>query len=107
MVDRYLAAQPDLDRAALTRSLVLGQVLYLGLAVAAGIGAVALLRGRAWGRWLGLAAALFLGLRTLLSTLTAGGTTILSLLVLVLCVAAVSSLLARTTRAWLPTRRAG
>ena len=107
VVDRFVAAQPELDRAAVTRSLVLGQLLYLVLALAAGVGAVALLRGRPWGRWLGVGAALFLGLRTLLSTLTAGGTTILSLLVLVLCVAAASSLLARTTRAWLPARRTG
>lgn len=104
VVDRFLAAQPELDRAAITRSLVLGQLLYLVLGTAAGIGAVVLLRRRPWGRWLAVGAALFLGLRTLLSTLTAGGTTILSLLVLVLCVAAVASLLSRTTREWLPAK---
>ncbi|WP_131801832.1 hypothetical protein [Klenkia soli] len=102
VVDRFLAAQPDLDRAAITRSLVLGQVLYLVLGLAAGVGALALLRRRSWGRWLAVGAALFLGLRTLLSTLQAGGTTVLTLLVLVLCVASVASLLARTTRDWLP-----
>jgi hypothetical protein len=102
VVDRFVAAQPGLDRAATTRALVLGQVLYLVLGLAAGVGGVALLRRRPWGRWLGLAAALFLGLRTVLSAVGAGGTTVFSLLVLVLCIAAVTSLLARTTRTWLP-----
>ncbi|SCX45462.1 hypothetical protein SAMN03159343_1593 [Klenkia marina] len=101
VVDRFVAAQPDLDRAATTRALVLGQALYLVLGAAAAVGGVALLRRRPWGRWLGLTAALFLGLRTVLSTVTSGGTTVFSLLVLVLCVAAATSLLARTTRGWL------
>ncbi len=50
----------------------------------------------------GLGAALFLGLRTVLAAVQTGGTTVFSLLVLVLCIAAVTSLLARSTRAWLP-----
>ncbi|MCO7218853.1 hypothetical protein [Klenkia sp. PcliD-1-E] len=106
VVDQYLAAQPDLDRAAVTRSLVLGQVLYLVLGLLAAVAPVFLLRRRPWARWTGVAVALFVGLRTVLSSLTAGGTTISSLLVLVLCVAAVASLLARSTREWLPARAA-
>ncbi len=104
VVDQYLAAQPGLDRAAITRSLVLGQVTYLVLGLLAGLAAVFLLRRRAWARWTGVAVGLFVALRTVLSSLDAGGTTISSLLVLVLCVAAVASLLARTTREWLPAR---
>ncbi|MEI4270391.1 hypothetical protein TEK04_01525 [Klenkia sp. LSe6-5] len=110
VVDRFVAAQPDLDRAATTRALLLGQALYLALGSAAAVGGVALLRGRPWGRWLGVGAVLFLGLRTALSTVTTGGTTVFSLLVLVLCIAAVTSLLARSTRDWLPapaSRRRG
>lgn len=103
VVDRFAAAQPGLDRAATTRALVLGQVLYLVLGVAAGVAGVALVRRRPWGRWLGLAAALFLGLRTVLAAAQAGGLTVFSLLVLVLCVSSATSMLAGTTRAWLST----
>jgi hypothetical protein len=103
VVDRFVAAQPGLDRAATARALVLGQVLYLVLGLAAGVGGAAVARRRPWGRWVGVAAALFLGLRTVLAAVSAGGTTVFSLLVLVLCIAAVTSLLAGSTRAWLPS----
>lgn len=106
VVDRFVAAQPGLDRAAATRSLVLDQAIYLAIGVAAGVGAAGVLRRRSWGRWVGVAAALFLGLRTVVSAVTAGATTALSLLVLVLCIAAVTSLVAGSTRAWLPARGA-
>ena len=97
VVDRFLSVQPDLDRETVVRSLVLGQVRYLLVGVAALVAAVFLLRRRAWSRWLGLLAVLFLGLLTLLSMVDAGGATLFSLLVVVLCVGAASSLLAGTT----------
>ncbi len=100
VVDQFLSAQPDLDRDEVARAVLLGQVRYLLVALAAGVGAVFLLRRRAWGRWLGVLAALFLGLLTLLSVLSAGGTTVFSLLVVVLCVGAASSLLSRSTADW-------
>ena len=73
VVDRFLSVQPDLDRETVMRSLVLGQVRYLLVGVAALVAAVFLLRRRAWSRWLGLLAVLFLGLLTLLSMVDAGG----------------------------------
>lgn len=106
VVEQFLTAQPDLARDEVERAVVLGQVRYLLVAVAAAVAAVSLLRRRSWARWLGVLAAGFLGLLTLLSVVSAGGTTVFSLLVVVLCVGAVSSLLARTTAAWAPGRRA-
>jgi len=52
VVDRFLSVQPDLDRETVMRSLVLGQVRYLLVGVAALVAAVFLLRRRAWSRWL-------------------------------------------------------
>jgi hypothetical protein len=49
----------------------------------------------------------FLGLLTVLSAFSAGGTSAFSLLLIVLCVGALSSLLARTTAAWTAARRRG
>lgn len=104
VVDQYLAAQPDLDRSAVTRGLVLDQAVYLALGLVGGLAGAFVLRRRSWARWTGVAVALFVGLRTVLSSIGTGGTTISSLLVLVLCVAAVASLLARATREWFPVR---
>ena len=77
----------------LTSSLVLG-VAYV-------VSAVAVERGRSWGRWTGVAAAAVLAVLVLSSMLTAGGVSAISLLQLVLAVSAVASLLAGTTRDWL------
>lgn len=104
VVDQFLAAQPDLARADVERAVLLGQVRYLLVAVAALVSVVFLLRRRSWARWLGLLATLFLGLLTLLSVVSTGGAAISSLLVVVLCVGAVSSLMAKTTAAWAPGR---
>jgi hypothetical protein len=75
----------------------------IGLVLAAS--AWSLPRRQPWARWTGLAAVVLLGLLTLLSTLASGGATVLSLLLIVLCVAGVSSLLSRTTAAWVPRLR--
>lgn len=104
VVDRFLDAQPDLDRAEVARAVVLGQLRYLLIAVAAAVAVVFLLRRQPWARWLGVTAALFLGALTLLSIFSAGATTAFSLLIVVLCAGAVSSLLSRTTAAWAPGR---
>ncbi|MCW2677118.1 MAG: hypothetical protein JWR70_2158, partial [Modestobacter sp.] len=55
----------------------------------------------------GVVVAGFLGVITLLSAAAAGGTSGLSLLLIVLCVGAVTSLLARTTAGWAPIRPRG
>ncbi len=107
VVDRFLAAQPDLDRGEVERAVVVGQVRYLLVAAASVVAIAFLLRRRSWARWLGVLAALSLGLLTVLSVLSAGGTTVFSLLVVVLCAGAVSSLLARSTADWAPSRSRG
>ena len=62
-------------------------------------------RRQPWARWMGLAASVVLGLLTLFSAVTAGGVTVASLLLIVLSVAAITSLLARTTTAYVPSLR--
>ena len=59
----------------------------------------------AWARWMGLAASGLLALFSLLSAVSIGGVTVSLLLVLVLSVTAVTSLVARTTAAWVPRLR--
>ena len=90
----------DASRVVLT-SVIPFTVIGLVLAVSAW----ALPRRQPWARWIGLAAVVLLGLLTLLSTLASGGATVLSLLLIVLCVAGVSSLLSRSTAAWVPRLR--
>ena len=82
---------------ALVPSLVIGLVLALS--------AWFLPSRRTWARWTGLTASVLLALLSLVSALGLGGLTVALLLVLVLSVAAVTSLLARTTSAWMPRRR--
>jgi hypothetical protein len=63
-------------------------------------------RRHAWARWLGLATAAMVATLTLLSAFVAGGVTVLSLLLFVLSLAAITSLASRTTSAWMPRLRA-
>lgn len=63
-------------------------------------------RRQPWARWTGLAASGLLTLLTLLQMVAAAGATVASLLLLVLSVATVTSLVARTTRDWVPPLRA-
>lgn len=62
-------------------------------------------RRHAWARWLGMAVASMLGIFLVLTAVTGGGVTIVSLLLFVLCLAAITSLAARTTSAWMPRLR--
>ncbi len=100
VVDAIVDAQTDPDRAeaATVVRLNLVQSVVFGLLTA--VSAVFLARRRSWARWTGLVAAGLLGLITLGATLLTGGIAVTSMLVLVLCAAAVTSLLARTTAAW-------
>ena len=88
------------------RQVVLTSVIpfgVLGLVLASS--AWFLPRRQPWARWVGLAAVIVLALLTLVSVLASGGASILSLLLLVLCLAAVSCLLSRNTSAWMPRLR--
>lgn len=63
-------------------------------------------RRHAWARWLGLALATMLAMFQVLTAFSSGGVTSVSLLLLVLCLAAITSLVARPTSAWMPRLRA-
>jgi hypothetical protein len=101
VVDAFAGAQPGSPRSAAVQaaqiSLLQGAV-FGGLAVFAAAG---LARRRGWARLTGLAVGIGLGLITLVGAVLAGVAPT-SLLVLVLCGAAVTSLFARTTAAWAP-----
>jgi hypothetical protein len=103
VVDAVAEGQPDSPRsdAQLVVQINLAQSVVFGLLAV--VSAVFLARGRGWARWTGLVAALLLGVITLGAVVLTGGLAVTSQLVLVLCAAAVASLLARTTGAWAPT----
>ncbi|MGY2085545.1 hypothetical protein [Blastococcus sp. SYSU DS0539] len=71
------------------------------------VSAWALSTGRSWARWSGLVASVLLALLMVSAILSTGGITVVSLLLLVLSVAAATSLVARTTRDWLAAGRDG
>jgi hypothetical protein len=107
VVDRFVTAQPELQRADVTRFVVFGLLRDLVLGVVGAAAAWGLTRRAGWARWAGLAVVAFLGLLSLLLTVSAGGASALSLLLLVLCAGAATSLLAGSTRSWLPMRPRG
>jgi hypothetical protein len=81
----------------------LSPYVVLGLLLAAS--ALFLARRQAWARWMGLTAVVIIALLTLASVLLGGIVSILTLLLAVLSMAAITSLLARTTKAWVPPLR--
>jgi hypothetical protein len=103
VIDAVADGQPDSPRSEALRvvQINLAQSVVFGLLTA--VSAVFLARRRGWARWTGLTAALLLGLITLGAVVLTGGIAVTSQLVLVLCAAAVASLLTRTTAAWAPT----
>ena len=100
VVDALADARPGSPRsdAELLVQVNVAQSTAFGVLMA--LSAAFLTRGRTWARWSGLAASVALGLITLGTTVLAGGVAVTSQLVLVLCVAAVVSLLSPTTAAW-------
>ena len=76
--------------------------MYGLLGVLVALSAWFLPRRQPWARWVGLATSAALALLTIFSILVAGGVTVFSLLIAVLSVAAVASLMARTTRDYVP-----
>ena len=107
VVEQYLRAQPGATRADAERLVLLnvGQGLLLG--ALATVSAWFLARRHGWARWTGLAACGLLVLLTVWVSAGVGGITVSSLLLLVLCVGAASSLLAPTTAGWTRSGSAG
>ncbi len=98
-------AGADVSRDEAERYVVLWLVPYLVLGLLFALASWFLPRRQPWARWTGLAASVVLGLLILFSSVTAGGVTVASLLLLVLSVAAITSLLARTTTDYIPSLR--
>jgi hypothetical protein len=105
-VDRLVREGQDVTRAQAGRFVLLSLVPYLVIGLVLALAAWFLPRRHAWARWIGLAASGLLAALSLMSALTLGGVTISLLLLLVLSVSAVTSLLARSTSAWVPKLRA-
>jgi hypothetical protein len=93
-------ARPDLSPDEAARFVLLNALPYLVVGVVSAVSAWFLPQRRPWSRWTGLAASVLLAGLMLLGMVSIGGVTPISLLVLVLAVAAVTSLLARPTAGW-------
>jgi hypothetical protein len=98
-------ARPDLSPAEAARYVLVSALPYLVVGIVLAVSAWFVPQRRSWARWTGLAASFLLAGLMLLGMASIGGVTPISLFVLVLSVAAVTSLLARPTVAWTP--RAG
>ena len=105
VVEQYLRSQPAATRADADRLVMLNVVQGLVFGVLAAVSALALTRRYPWGRWAGVVTCGLLGLLAAWVSVGAGGIAVTSLLLIVLCVGAVSSLLARTTASWTRSRR--
>jgi hypothetical protein len=101
-VDRIVEETDGISRAEAEQFVLLSLVPYLVLGLVLAVSAVFLARRQGWARWAGVAATGLLALLTVVSVLATGGVTVASLLLLVLSVAGLASLMAGTTRAWLP-----
>jgi hypothetical protein len=104
-VARLVNEGEDVSRSEASQFVIMSLVPYLAIGLLLALAAIFLPRRQPWARWLGLAASGLLALLSLMSALTFGGVTISLLLLLVLSVSAVTSLLARTTGAWVPKLR--
>jgi hypothetical protein len=104
-VDRIVREGEDISRSEASQFVLMSLLPYLLIGLVLALAAWFLPRRQPWARWLGLAASAVLAVLSLMSALALGGVTIALLLVLVLSVAAVTSLLARSTAAWVPRLR--
>ena len=105
VVDRLVREGKNVTRAEAEQFVTLSLVPYLVLGLILALAAWFLPRRQPWARWIGLAASGLLAVLNLLSILAGGGLTVASLLLLGLSAAAVTSLVARTTTAWVPSLR--
>ncbi|MCW2741363.1 MAG: rane protein of unknown function [Blastococcus sp.] len=101
-----IVRESDFTRADARQFVMLSLVPNLVMGLLLALAAWFLPRRQPWARWIGLATTGVLTLLTLFQVLAAGGITIASLLLLVLSMAAVTSLVARTTGAFVPKLRA-
>ncbi|MCW2685054.1 MAG: rane protein of unknown function [Blastococcus sp.] len=106
VVDGVLEANPEVDRGLAERTISQNIAVYSVVGLLMALSAWFLPRRQPWARWVGLAATVATALLTLFSIVVTGGASAYSLLQLVLAIAAVTSLLARTTGAWVPRLRA-
>jgi hypothetical protein len=104
-VDRIVEEGEDFSRDEARQFVILSLVPNLVLGIILVLAAVFVPRRQPWARWIGLAASGLLALLTLFQVLAARGITVASLLLLVLSIAAVTSLVAKTTGAWVPSLR--
>jgi uncharacterized BrkB/YihY/UPF0761 family membrane protein len=105
VVDGVLEANPEVDRGLAERTISQNIAVYSVVGLLMARSAWFLPRRQPWARWVGLAATVATALLTLFSIVVTGGASAYSLLQLVLAIAAVTSLLARTTGAWVPRLR--
>ena len=103
-VDR-LVSQTDISRNDAGRFVTMSIVPNLVLGLILALSAWFLPRRQTWARWTGLATSGLLAVLTAFQVLAGGGLTIASLLLLVLAIAAVVSLAARSTRGFVPRLR--
>lgn len=104
-VDRLVRDGEDVTRSEASQFVIMSLVPYLVIGLLLALAAFFLPRRQPWARWLGVASSGLLVLLSLMSALSFGGVTIALLLLLVLSVASVTSLLAKTTGAWVPRLR--
>lgn len=100
VVDSYLRSQPEATRTDGDRLVLLNVAQGLLFGVPAVVSAGFLARRHGWARWAGVVTCGLLALLTVYLSVGTGGIPASSLLLLVLCIGAVSSLLAATTAAW-------
>ena len=107
LAEAVARAQPDLTEDEAARYVLVSALPYLLVGFALALSAWFLPKRRRWARWTGLAASFLLAGLMLVGMASIGGVTPISLLVLVLAVAATTSLAARPTRDWIPKVRIG
>jgi hypothetical protein len=100
-------ARPEFSPDEAMRYVLVSALPYLVVGLVLAVSAWFLPQRRPWARWTGLAASFLLAGLMVLGMASIGGVTPVSLLVLVLSVAAVTSLLARPTADWVPRLRGG
>lgn len=105
-VDRIVRDVEGVTRDEARTFVIFSLVPYLVLGVVLAASALFLPRRQPWARWVGVAATALLTMLSLVSVLAVGGITIASLLLVVLSIAALTSLMVRPTREWVPPLRA-